>query len=151
MTAAYRFERFQDVPASVWRWPNFAPGEVASARSTYVAPLGRIVHGDGSIVVVPVALDCLQRLRDLVGGPVRLNSAYRDPLYNARIGGAPASQHKAGTAFDVAIGNYDRGWLAGRARAAGFTGFGYYRTFLHVDCGRPRFWYGKGAKQLWKP
>ena len=34
---------------------------------------------------------------------------------------------------------------------AGFTGIGYYRTFIHADMGRERWWYGsKQAKQFWE-
>jgi len=37
------------------------------------------------------------------------------------------------------------------ARAAAFTGFGYYNTFIHLDMGRPRFWYGsEKAKREWQ-
>ena len=68
----------------------------------------------------------------------------RDPVHNARVGGAPLSRHKLGDAFDVALAGHDREALRAAARAAGFRGFGHYRTFLHVDLGPRREW-GKWA------
>jgi hypothetical protein len=130
------YDHWSDVPDQVWVWPNFTPEELAS-------------KGDGSIRLREMALDMLQILRDEMG-PLIINSAYRDPLYNARIGGAPMSRHKFGEAFDIAIRDYDRYELAQKAREVGFTGFGYYQTFLHVDIHRPRFWFGgKRSKQKW--
>lgn len=89
------------------------------------------------------SFQALQRLRDNLG-PLRLFSGYRSRKYNARIGGAPRSQHSEKIAFDLAIGNLNVHAMAIAAREAGFTGLGYYpsRGFLHVDRGRSRFWYG---------
>ena len=85
-------------------------------------------------------MDALQRMRDEVG-PLRIFSAYRCPVHNAFVGGAPLSQHKLGRAFDVALGSYDKDSLIAAARQAGFTGFGVnYRTFIHVDTGPRRSW-----------
>jgi uncharacterized protein YcbK (DUF882 family) len=79
-------------------------------------------------------------MREIVGKPMVILSAYRSPLHNARVGGAPLSQHRNGTAFDIALKGHDRHALLRAARAAGFTGFGFYSTFLHVDTGRKRTW-----------
>ncbi len=115
------------VPAGDWRWPDFAPGELAC-------------RGDGSLLLAPAALDRLQALRSGLGRPLVLTSAYRSPLHNARVGGAPKSRHKEGDAFDISLHNLDREALRRAAEAVGFTGFGHYRTFLHVDCGPERTW-----------
>ena len=40
-------------------------------------------------------------------GPVRITSAYRDPEYNAKIGGAKTSQHITGEAVDIDIVNHE--------------------------------------------
>ncbi len=121
------YAHHSDVPQDVWRWPNFTPAEIAS-------------NGDGSVLINADAMDKLQLLRDLIGRPLIINSAYRDPIYNAKVGGAPLSMHKQGRAFDIALRGHDRRQLARAAQAAGFTGFGYYNTFLHVDTGRKRSW-----------
>lgn len=45
----------------------------------------------------------LNRAWQSAGAPgVRVTSWYRDPQYNARVGGAPNSQHTLGLALDVA-------------------------------------------------
>lgn len=85
------------------------------------------------------ALDRLQAMRDLLGRPLTVTSASRCPLHNARVGGAPLSQHRAtmllpSTAFDIVIGALPRGLLVEAAEAAGFGGIGMtYRSFVHVD------------------
>lgn len=40
--------------------------------------------------------------RAIAGRNVTLTNWYRDPAHNARVGGAPGSQHRWGTAIDVA-------------------------------------------------
>ena len=132
-----RYAHWRDVPPGAWRWRSFAPAEIAS-------------RGDGSLVVVAGALDRLQALRDALGAPLVVLSGYRDPIHNARVGGAPLSRHKLGDAFDLALGRHAPRALAALAGEAGFTGFGYYRNFIHLDCGPPRSWYGPGGRTAWK-
>ncbi len=122
------YAHFSEVPARAWRWPDFAPREIAS-------------RGDGSLLLVAEALDALQAARSALGRPLRIASAYRDPVHNALVGGAPRSKHKEGHAFDVALAGHDRARLADALRAAGFRGFGLrYGTFIHVDMGPRREW-----------
>jgi uncharacterized protein YcbK (DUF882 family) len=44
----------------------------------------------------------LDVIRGAWGGPLRVVSGYRTPAWNARVGGAGASQHMEGRAVDVA-------------------------------------------------
>jgi len=81
----------------------------------------------------------LIRLAKLWGSPLPINSAYRSPAYNKSVGGAPNSEHIAGHAFDVAITSSS---FINMARSVGFTGFGFYGSFTHIDTGRPRTWNG---------
>jgi len=70
-------------------------------------------------------------------------------LHNARVGGAPLSQHLR-LAADISLRGHNRFDLRAACQQAGFTGFGYYTTFLHVDLGRSRHWYGnQNARKLW--
>ena len=111
-------------------WPArfFKPAELAS-------------RGDGSLLVVRRAIKQLDGVRAALGKPIKINSAYRDPIHNAKIGGAPMSRHKFGDAFDISLSNHDKDRLVAVCRDKGFTGFGLrYRTFLHVDCGPARSW-----------
>lgn len=43
----------------------------------------------------------LQPLRDIWGGPLFINSGYRCPELNEKVGGVPTSQHTKGQAADV--------------------------------------------------
>ena len=45
----------------------------------------------------------LQVLRDKFKAPIRVNSGYRSPTHNARVGGAKRSQHLLGTASDIVV------------------------------------------------
>lgn len=111
-----------------WPFQYFIPRELAN-------------KGDGSLLADMDAIARLDHLRELLGKPLIINSAYRDPLYNARVGGAPRSMHKQGKAFDVALRGHNKRQLIQLAKQAGFTGFGInYNTFLHIDTGRPRQW-----------
>ncbi len=58
------------------------------------------------------------------------------------MGGAPASKHMQGTAFDIAMANHDPVAFEAAARAVGFLGFGYYPRsgFMHIDLGPARSW-----------
>lgn len=54
------------------------------------------LRGDGKLLVNEDALDRLQALRNALGKPMIINSAYRSPEHNRRVGGAKASQHLEG-------------------------------------------------------
>lgn len=120
---------WRDVPKSKWRWASFSPAEIAC-------------RGTGSIKVNEHALDCLQALRDLIGKPMIVLSGYRSPDHNRRVGGARASKHMEGTAFDISMANHDPVAFEAAARKAGFLGFGFYPRsgFMHIDLGPARSW-----------
>lgn len=111
-----------------WHWKNFTPREIAC-------------KGDGLIVVDTPSLDKLQKFRELANTPVIINSGYRSRLYNTKVGGAPNSQHLQGKAFDIQISDkLPRELIHKLAKQAGFTGFGDYNTFVHIDTGPARYW-----------
>ena len=104
----------------------------------------------GTLYDWPEFMAALEAVRIAVGQPVRILSGHRCALHNARIGGAPLSQHLR-LAADVDLRSHDRRTLVSAARAAGFTGFGYYQTFLHIDMGPSRRWYGsERVRKLWQ-
>ncbi len=121
------FSHFSQIPDYLWHWPSFSKKELAS-------------RGGGSFLLVESALDKLQSARNLMNNEFIIHSAYRDPLHNARIGGAPLSRHKYGDAFDIGIKNHNKEELYNICLQVGFSGFGFYPSFLHVDCGPKRHW-----------
>ena len=120
-----------------WDWPHFAPREIACRCC-------------GELYVWPEALDALERLRVAMNAPLHIDSGHRCALHNARVGGAPLSLHKK-LAFDIALGGHNPRLLAQSARAAGFTGFGFGQTFLHLDIRAhgAHWFYGKRSKDKW--
>jgi zinc D-Ala-D-Ala carboxypeptidase len=123
------FATWRDVPETAWHWPSFSPAEIAC-------------RGTGSIKFNTEAMDKLQALRDRLGKPLIVRSAYRSPEHNRAVGGAKASKHMQATAFDIAMANHDPVAFEAAARAVGFLGFGYYPRsgFMHVDLGPARRW-----------
>lgn len=120
-----------------WRWPNFERSEFACRHC-------------GEEYFWPEFFDGIQAVRSDIGKPIRILSAHRCSLHNARVGGAPFSQHLT-MAADISVLNHDRGDLLKACQRAGFNGFGFYHTFLHIDLGPPRhWWFDQKARELWK-
>ncbi len=122
------YSHWSQVPASEWYWKNFTPYEI-SCRCDHEPKCA----GDGSILVVPEALDKLQTLRKIIGKPLVINSAFRSPSHNRAVGGKSHSQHLLGIAFDISLKGHDRYELTRCAEEVGFNGIGQYDTFIHVD------------------
>jgi len=123
------YQHWRNVPANAWRWANFSPAEIAC-------------RGTGKLRVNADALDRLQALRTALGKPLIVTSGYRSPEHNRRVGGATASKHLEGAAFDISMANHDPAAFIAAARRAGFKGIGTYPRsgFVHVDTGPARAW-----------
>ncbi|MCA0871389.1 DUF882 domain-containing protein [Seohaeicola saemankumensis] len=123
------YDHWRDVSATDWRWPNFNPAEIAC-------------RGTGKLLINEAALDKLQTLRDQLGKPLIVRSAYRSPEHNRAVGGATRSKHMEGAAFDIAMANHDPVAFEAAARDVGFLGFGFYPRsgFMHIDLGPARQW-----------
>lgn len=135
MTVKYH----RDVTPGEWPSKYFSPAEVAC-------------RGTGLVMLTPATRDALMRLdrlREAMGHPLILNSGYRSPEHNAAVGGAKASNHMKGIAFDISMANVDPHRFEAEARKAGFNGIGLYppqkptgaRNFIHVDT-RTNRWRG---------
>jgi hypothetical protein len=72
-------------------------------------------------------------------GTITINSAFRTPEYNNSVGGAKNSFHMSGQAFDIG-GVVRNERFVVLAKEVGFTGFGFYNSFTHIDTGPPRSW-----------
>ena len=89
----------------------------------------------------------LQVLRDYIGKPIIINSAYRSQKHNAKVGGAKNSQHLLAKASDLKVSGITPRELAnvieklineGKMKQGGI---GVYRTFTHYDI--------RGKKARW--
>ena len=89
----------------------------------------------------------LQILRDYLGESLHINSAYRSPAYNTKIGGAKNSQHLLGKASDLTCKSKTPKQLASiiekliMAKKMKQGGLGIYPGFVHYDI--------RGTKARW--
>uniref|UniRef100_A0AAU8AX11 Murein endopeptidase K n=1 Tax=Dulem virus 189 TaxID=3145666 RepID=A0AAU8AX11_9VIRU len=92
---------------------------------------------DGSPVLFidPELVDLLESVRIKFGKPVIINSGYRTPSYNEKIGGAMLSQHMLGTAADIHIEGVSPAEIAATVDSwiPNSGGIGIYKSFVHVD------------------
>lgn len=85
----------------------------------------------------------LQKLRTSFGHPIGVSSSYRSPSYNKSRGGATSSEHMKGNALDTYPINGDNSaWILHVKANKTTGGNGYYKTFVHIDTGRTRWWNG---------
>ena len=75
----------------------------------------------------------LEQLRYRLGGKaILINSGYRSPAHNKRVGGASQSQHLYGKAVDIVVRG-GKPSVVYREADKLFNGVGKYNTFTHVD------------------
>lgn len=93
--------------------------------------------------------EALEKIREDAGGALIVNSGYRTPAYNKKLGGVEKSQHVQGRAADIQcpgllsrdLANIIRDLIKSGEIPAG--GVGLYSSFVHYDTrGRFTFWRG---------
>ena len=93
--------------------------------------------GSDAVLVAPRLVMVLQSIRDHFGAPITINSAYRTPQYNDKVGGAAQSQHCYGTAADITVKGVAVETVAVYARKImpDWGGVGIYKKqgFTHID------------------
>uniref|UniRef100_A0AAU8B2B9 Peptidase n=1 Tax=Dulem virus 195 TaxID=3145672 RepID=A0AAU8B2B9_9VIRU len=87
------------------------------------------VFVDGRLLLI------LEYVRSRFGKPVVVNSGYRTPAYNKKIGGAKFSQHMYGRAADIVVKGVKPLDVYNCLCEAfpNTCGFGLYASFVHVD------------------
>lgn len=91
--------------------------------------------GSDAVLVAPRLVMVLQSIRSHFGTAVTINSGYRPPQYNAKIGGVAHSQHCYGTAADITVRGQKPAAVAAYARELmpDWGGVGVYDSFCHID------------------
>lgn len=89
-----------------------------------------------------------RRMAGIFGSPIIINDAIAK-RGTSRESQTVRSMHFQGKALDISVANMSNEQklqLVGAALQAGFTGFGFGNTILHVDTGSRRHWaYGNGS------
>jgi zinc D-Ala-D-Ala carboxypeptidase len=76
----------------------------------------------------------LDEARELANIPFTINSAYRSPEQNARVGGKPNSSHLRGLAVDIRVNDSSTRYIVLNALiSVGFNRIGVEGSFIHVD------------------
>ena len=89
--------------------------------------------GSGEQMMDEVFLEMLDKARHLSGIPYIINSGYRTPDYNRKVG-KKDSAHLKGLAADIhCIDSRSRAYIIGGLIDAGFNRIGIAKTFIHVD------------------
>lgn len=88
----------------------------------------------------PKFLGLLDHARGIAGIEFKINSGYRTPEHNSKVGGKPrtptskGSSHLYGLAADINCDNSrDRSIILNALVDSGFTRIGIAKTFIHVD------------------
>ena len=82
----------------------------------------------------------LQDIRTHFGVPVTINSGYRTPAYNKKVGGAKSSYHMKGRAFDIVVKGHTPAEVARYAQSLGINGIIQYNSFVHIDSRESKYW-----------
>ena len=93
--------------------------------------------GSDAVLVAPRLVMVLQSIRSHFGTAVTINSGYRTPQYNTKVGGVAHSQHCYGTAADITVRGQKPAAVAAYARELmpDWGGVGVYsqKGFTHID------------------
>jgi molybdopterin converting factor small subunit len=99
-------------------------------------------------------VEWLQKIRDHFGKSVTVNSGYRCPVHNPKVGGSPSSHHMRGQAADIWISGVAPRKIAEYAEQIGVKRIGLYETekdgyFVHIGSDKTKwFWYGQAGKAV---
>jgi uncharacterized protein YcbK (DUF882 family) len=88
----------------------------------------------------PQFLELLDHARGIAGIQFKINSGYRTPEHNEKVGGKPrtavskGSSHMYGLAVDILCNSSrDRSIILNALIESGFTRIGIANSFIHVD------------------
>lgn len=102
--------------------------------------VGEIACKDGSATytINSEVLEILEEIRAIAKKPVIINSGYRTPEYNKKVGGSPRSQHVLGNAVDFRISGMTTQDIyelikANKLIGTKIKGLGLYNSFVHID------------------
>ena len=97
--------------------------------------------GSDKILIDSDLIVTLQKIRDNFKKPININSGYRTPTYNAKIGGATNSYHTLGRAADIAVSGITPEAVAKYCERIGVKGIGCGANYVHVDTRSTKYYW----------
>lgn len=93
-----------------------------------------------SLLISADLLNVLEQIRNHFDAPVTINSGYRTPSWNAKVGGAPNSYHCKGMAADIVVKGHSSQEVAKYADSIMEQGGVIrYTNFTHIDVREERY------------
>ena len=104
--------------------------------------------GADTVLIDMLLIEYLEKIRQHFGKPIHINSGYRTPEHNSRVGGVKNSYHTKGRAADIVVQGVKSLDVARFAETFVCGGVGWYeaKSFTHIDT-RPRhvLWKDSGS------
>lgn len=106
----------------------------------------RCKDGTKEFLYCPNLIELLEKIRKRLNAPIIINSGYRTPEWNAKVGGAECSYHVKGMAADIVVRGHTTKEVAKIASEilGNRGGVIRYTNFVHVDVREG--YYRKGVK-----
>lgn len=92
--------------------PNFSLTELTRSEAAIRLGFSNTPPPDAVLALRALCENVLEPLREALGRPIRINSAYRGPTANKSVGGSSTSQHVLGEAADIEVEGIDNMTLA---------------------------------------
>lgn len=104
-------------------------------------PRGSRIHYNAPSKCVPAKLKAVLKEVATKYGPITVNSTYRSPAKNRKIGGKKRSWHLKCAAVDFRVHASTKGLLSYLRRHPNVGGYKRYKSgFYHIDTGPKRTW-----------
>ena len=97
-------------------------------------------NSDTVVLHTEFIVNKLQKIRTHFNKPVTINSAYRTPTHNKKVGGSSNSYHVKGRAFDIVVKGVTPNEVAKYAQSIGIKGIIQYSWGVHVDSRATKYW-----------
>lgn len=92
------------------------------------------------LLVANELVEVLEKIRNNFNAPVIINSGYRTPSWNSKVGGAPNSYHCKGMAADIVVKGHSSREVAKYADSIMKQGGVIrYTNFVHIDVREERY------------
>lgn len=89
----------------MYKFKHFSWDELTASTEAKKYNIANVPGEEEKRNLIALVMQVLDPLRDKYGKAINVNSAYRSPFVNERVGGAESSQHVKGQAADITAGS----------------------------------------------